>query len=66
MTPHPTWTYTHPFNWTSVPEWLRPYLRLDGPTVLFEPQSGAQEVLPGETIRMVNGNPEHNVPGAQS
>ena len=61
-----TWTYTEPFNWISVPEWLRPFIRVDGPTILFEPRSGAHEVRPGETIRMIDGNLEHDVPGAKS
>lgn len=61
-----TWTYLPPFNWISVPEWLNPFLRINGPDLLFEPRSGAQVVHPGETISMDNGEPVHEIKGAKS
>ena len=62
-----SWTYTQPFNWLSVPEWLKPFLRIVGPEVVFEPRSGAQVVYPGETISIDEyGNIVHHVPGAKS
>lgn len=62
-----TWTYTEPFSWTSVPEWLRPFLRFVGPVLIFEPRTGAQAVYPKETISIdEHGNMVHHVPGAKS
>lgn len=64
MTPMIAWTYTHSIF--DRPAWVEACTVMRGPVLLLERRSGRQEIRPGETIRMANGEVEHDVLGAKS